>query len=301
MQNLNTLLLFAKVVETNSFSEAARRLDIPVSTVSRKIAELEDELGVRLLERSTRQLRLTEVGAEVLELANRSSEISESLHSLVSNRAVNVSGMLRISAPPSISDTLLTPLATAFQASYPEVRFDIRVTERKIDHITEGIDLAFRVGKLRDSTLVAHRLLRYRHQLVASPKYLKNHKSPLHPEDLLRHRLLAFSYWNPQNSWSFRNKNDTRTIDFEPTIAMNDYIGLATALAEGGGIGELPPIVQPGFMEKGLLVEVMPTWKFEPVDVSLVHLGNRHISRQIRLFKEYASETVPKLFPNLPI
>ena len=146
---------------------------MPISTVSRRIAELEDQLGVRLLERSTRNLRLTELGAEVLEHAMRSAELSEAVESVVSNRLSDVSGTLRLSAMPSVSDTLLTPLVAAFQASYPNVRVQILVTERMVDLIAEGVDLAFRLGALKDSCLVARRILTYRHQLVASPSYLK--------------------------------------------------------------------------------------------------------------------------------
>src|SRR4030081_2850193 len=120
MTDLNSLVVFAKVVEANSFSEAARRLKMPISTVSRRIAELEDQLGVRLLERSTRNLRLTDVGSEVLEQARRSVEVSEAIENVVSNRLSNISGLLRLSAPPSISDTMLQPLVGAFHASYPD-------------------------------------------------------------------------------------------------------------------------------------------------------------------------------------
>jgi DNA-binding transcriptional LysR family regulator len=114
MIDLNSLAIFAKVVETRSFSEAAKRLNIPISTVSRRVAELEDQLGVGLLERSTRNLRLTDIGAEVFEHAQRSAEISEAVGSIVSNQSSTVAGVLRLSAPPSISDTLLVPLVTAF-------------------------------------------------------------------------------------------------------------------------------------------------------------------------------------------
>ena len=193
MTDLNTLTLFAKVVEANGFSEAARRLKMPVSTVSRRIAELEDAMGVRLLERSTRSLRLTEVGAEVLEQAERSAELSDTVDSIVSDHRSHVSGLLRLSSPPSLSDTLLAPLAGAFQSEYPEVRVQVFVTERFVDPIAEGVDIAFRIGALKDSTLVARKLLRYRHQLVASPAYLAQHAPPKTPRDLLKHRLLAFA------------------------------------------------------------------------------------------------------------
>jgi DNA-binding transcriptional LysR family regulator len=302
MTDLNSLVVFAKVVEANSFSEAARRLKMPISTVSRKIAELEDQLGVRLLERSTRSLRLTELGTEVLEHAIRSAEISDAVQSIVSNRLSDVSGTLRLSAPPSISDTLLTPLITAFQASYPNVRIQTLVTDRFVDHIAEGVDLVFRLGALKDSSLVARRILTYRHQLVASPAYIDRCEPPQKPQDLLAHRLLSFSHWKPDSSWTFVHRNgiDRETLTFHPYIAMNDFAGLAPALLAGGGIGELPPVVQPALLREGRLVEVMPDWHFRTFDLSLVHLGNRHISKPCRLFKEFATQMAPTLFPDLP-
>jgi DNA-binding transcriptional LysR family regulator len=302
MADLNSLVLFAKVVEAGSFSEAARRLKIPKSTVSRRIAELEDQLGVSLLERSTRSLRLTKLGAEVLEQAIRGAELSEAIDGIVSSRLSDVSGTLRLSSPPSISDTLLAPLVTAFQASYPNVRVQILVTDRFVEHIAEGVDLVFRLGALKDSSLVARRILTYRHQLVASPAYLKICKPPKRPRDLQGHRLLSFSYWKPDSRWTFVHKNgkDMETFAFQPYLTMNDFAGLAPALVAGGGIGELPPVVQPGLIHTGRLVEVMPDWRFRTLDLALLHLGSRHISKPCRLFKEFATQMAPTLFPRLP-
>jgi DNA-binding transcriptional LysR family regulator len=302
MADLNTLIIFAKVVEAKSFSEAARRLGMPISTVSRRIAELEDQLGVRLLDRSTRSLRLTDLGSEILEHAMRSAEVNDAVESIISNRLSNVSGTLRLSAPPSVSDTLLTPLVTAFQASYPEVRVQILVTDRFVDHIGDGVDIVFRLGELKDSSLVARKLLTYRHQLVASPAYLKAGEPPEKPQDLLRHRLIAFSYWRPESSWTFVHVNgrDRETLTFQPALSMNDFAGLTPALLAGGGIGDLPPVVQPELVRDGRLVEVMPQWRFRTLDLSLVHLGNRLMPRAVRVFKEFAAQMAPTLFQNLP-
>lgn len=175
MTDLNSLAIFAQVVEANSFSEAARRMKMPTSTVSRRVAELESQLGVRLIERSTRSLRLTDIGSEVLEHAQRSTTLREAVNNIASNHLANVSGTLRVSAPPSISDSLLAPLLVAFQASYPEVRVQVFITERIVDQIAEGVDIAFRVRDLEDSSLAARRILRYRHQLVAPPLTWKEH------------------------------------------------------------------------------------------------------------------------------
>ena len=302
MPDLNSLIVFAKVVEANSFSEAARRLKMPISTVSRRIADLEAHLGVRLLDRSTRSLRLTDIGAEVLEHAQRSAELSEAVDNIVSNQLVQVTGTLRLSAPPSISDTLLTPLVTAFQASYPNVRVQILVTDRFVDHIAEGVDLVLRLGALNDSTLVARKLLTYLHRLGASPAYLAGCDAPRTPRDLLGHRLLAFSHWKPETRWSFirADGKERETLSFQPYLSMNDYAGLAPALLAGGGIGDLPPVVQPHLVRDGLLVEVMPEWRFRTFDLSIVHLGNRQIARPVRVFKDFAAQMAPRLVPDLP-
>ena len=300
--DLNSLMIFARVVEVNSFSQAARRLKMPVSTVSRRIAELEDQLGVRLLERSTRSLRLTDVGSEVLEHARHSAELTEAVDGIVSNHLANVSGTLRLSAPPSISDSLLAPLLVAFQSSYPNVRVQVFITERVVDQIAEGVDLSFRVGELEDSSLVARKLLTYRHQLVASPTYLAKRKAPRSPRELLEHRLLAFSFWRPEKIWNFVHVNgkDKETLTFQPYLTINEYAGLATALLAGVGIGDLPPIVQPELLRDGRLVEVMPKWRFNIFNLSLVHLGNRYIPRPVRVFKEFAAQMASTLFPKLP-
>jgi DNA-binding transcriptional LysR family regulator len=300
--DLNALVVFAKVVDTGSFSKAARVLEMPLSTVSRRVADLEDALGVRLLERSTRRLSVTHAGSEVLEQARTVLAASEALEAIVSDKRAAVSGIVRVSAPPSVSDTLITPLICAFQQSYPDVSVQIFVTDRMVDLISEGMDLVFRLGALKDSSLVAVRLLSYRHMLVASPDYLQRMPMPRTPDELLKHRLFAFSHGPGSIRWTLKQTSgsETRTVVFMPAVAMNDYAGLTAALLAGGGIGDLPPVVQPELLRKTKLVEVMPDWRFRTFDLSLVHLGNRHIARPVRLFKELAVRMTPELFPSLP-
>src|SRR5262249_51519950 len=148
------------------------------------------------------------------------------------------------------------------------------ITDRIVDQFAEGVDLAFRVGLPVDASLVAERLLVYRHQLVASPAYLRSVRPPEVPKDLLGHRLLAFSFQQPEKKWQFvhENRRDRETLTFAPSLAMNDYAGLAAALLAGAGIGDLPPLVQPDLQRDGRLVEVMPRWRFRTFDLSLVHV-----------------------------
>jgi DNA-binding transcriptional LysR family regulator len=302
MSDINALMIFATVVEAKGFSAAARRLKMPVASVSRRVAELEAELGVRLLERSTRSLRLTEVGAEVLEYARQSLEISEAVDSIVSNHQATVSGAVRLSAPPSLSESLLTPLLCAFRESYPDVRLQALITERYVDHIADGVDLAFRFGTVRNASLVARKLLTYRHRLVASPAYLKKVTPPQRPTDLSAHRMITFSYWKPETTFTFVHVNgrDKETITLVPHLSMNDFAGLTPVLLAGGGIGDLPPIVQPELIRERRLVEVMPNWHFPAQNLSLVHLSNRLMPRPVRVFTEFVLQMAAKLFPELP-
>ena len=303
LPDLNALTIFAQVVEAKSFSTAARLLQIPPSTVSRRIAELEKQLGVQLVERTTRHLRLTDVGTEIYEQALRSKELREHIRYIAANHTSQVSGTLKLSAPPSISDSLLAPLLIEFQRRYPDVTAQVFITERIVDQITEGIDLAFRVGQLTDSSLVLRRILTYRHQLLASPAYLEGKKAPKHPKDLEDHRLLGFSFWTPERRWllAYKGGKESITYKFRPHLSINEYSGIAEALVSGAGISEFPPIVQPHLLKSGKLVEVMPDWRFRPMNLYLVHAGNRYVPKVVRMFKDFAAEESASLFPDLPV
>jgi DNA-binding transcriptional LysR family regulator len=289
-------------VSLRRFAEAARRMKMPTSTLSRRIAELENQLGVRLLDRSTRRLRLTDVGAELLEHAEQGAQVSDAVSSIASNYGATVSGKLRLSAPPSISDSFLAPLINGFQARYPDVRVQVLIAERAVDHITDGVDLIVRIGQLGDSVLVGRKLLSYRHQLLASRSYLKRFPPIRHPQDLLKHRLLSFARWKPRDRWIAGSSNTLTAIRKrrDPYLSMNDYAGLAPAILAGAGVGELPPVVLPGLSRKEALVEVMPKWRFRTFDLWLLHLSNKHLSQAVRAFRDFAVEHTRTLFPNLP-
>jgi len=297
MIDKNAMALYVKVVENNSFSRAAEREGIPVSTVSRKISELEKALGVRLLERSTRRLRMTEIGQDYYERCRRGLEEFETANLMVSDQQAQVSGRLRLSVPPSLSDVVIIPLIEAFQALYPNAIVNCLVTDRHVNHIEDGIDISFRVGDLKDSSLVARRLLRYRSVLVASPGYLERAGVPSHPNELPLHGLVAFSRWEPAVTWVLENNGETHKVNVQPRIAINDYAGVQSAVINGLGISEIPSIICGQSLQDGSLVEVIPEWQFAPVTLSAVYPSNRNLSRLVRLFKDFCVEKIEALVP----
>ena len=297
MIDKNAMALYVKVVENNSFSKAAQREGVPVSTVSRKISELEKALGVRLLERSTRRLRMTEIGQDYYERCRRGLEEFEAANLMVSDQQAEVSGRLRLSVPPSLSEVVVIPLIEAFQALYPNAIVNCLVTDRHVNHIEDGIDISLRVGELKDSSLVARRLLRYRSVLVASPRYLERAGAPSHPNELPLHALVAFSRWEPTVTWRLENNGETHNITVQPRIAINDYAGVQSAVIDSLGISEVPSIICGQRLQDGSFVEVMPEWQFAPVTLSAIYPSNRNLSRLVRLFRDLCVERIEALVP----
>ena len=298
MIDQNAMALYVKVVENKSFSRAARREGVPVSTISRKISELEKALGVRLLERSTRQLRMTEIGQDYYQRCRRGLEEFETANLMVKDQQAEVSGRLRLSVPPSLSDVVFIPLIEAFQVLYPNAVVNCLVTDRPVNHIEDGIDISLRVGDLKDSSLVARPLLRYRSVLVASPGYLKRAGAPSHPNELPLHALVAFSRWETAVTWVLENNGEAYKVNVQPRIAMNDFTGVQSAAVNGLGISEIPSIVCGQKLQDGSLVEVIPDWQFSPVTLSAVYPSNRNLSRLVRLFKDFCVEHIEALVPH---
>jgi len=298
MIDQNAMALYVKVVENKSFSRAARREGVPVSTISRKISELEKALGVRLLERSTRQLRMTEIGQDYYQRCRRGLEEFETANLMVKDQQAEVSGRLRLSVPPSLSDVVFIPLIEAFQVLYPNAIVNCLVTDRHVNHIEDGIDISLRVGDLKDSSLVARPLLRYRSVLVASPGYLKRAGAPSHPNELPLHALVAFSRWEAAVTWILENNGEAYKVNVQPRIAMNDFTGVQSAAVNGLGVSEIPSIVCGQKLQDGSLVEVIPDWQFSPVTLSAVYPSNRNLSRLVRLFKDFCVEHIEALVPH---
>jgi DNA-binding transcriptional LysR family regulator len=287
----NAMALYVKVVEHKSFSQAALRAGVPVSTVSRKISDLEKALGVRLLERSTRQMRMTEVGKAYFEHCRRGLEAFEAADALVSDQQIEISGTLKISVPSNLSELIVMPLVSAFQAQHPKVAVRCMVTDRHIDHIAEDVDLSIRVGNLSDSSLVAVRLPPHRSVLVASPQFLASIALPTHPHEVAQHVQVAFARWGAHVQWSLTRQGqgggETLRIAPEPHTTINDYAGIQQTVVDGLGISEVPSIICNRALAQGKLVEVLPDWQFPATSVSVIYPSNKHLSLLVRTFRDF--------------
>jgi len=293
--DLNAMALFARVLQHGSFSEASRRLGVPVSSVSRKISMLERELGVRLLERTTRTVKPTEPGREFLPHCQEILDALDGARAALKKRQTEVAGTLRLAAPPSLSDLLVVPLVRAFLQRHPNVSVKVLVSDRHLDLVDDEVDLSLRVGRQAESSLIFRRLIRYRHILVAAPSYVAKAERLTHPTDLKHHRLLGFSKWFGDVSWKQSDGNATERIPLKLWLGINDYAGVIRATVSGMGIAEVPSILCRRELHHGLLVPVMRKWQFEEEDLSAFYLTRRHPSRVVELFLDHCSDNVEKV------
>jgi len=292
MTDYNSTNLFIKVCDYGSFSKTAEQIDTPVSTISRKIRQLEKDLGVRLLERSTRKLRLTEAGSDYYNHCHRAITEIEKANFLMGNHTKEVSGMLRISIPPSLDKCLVLPLVMEFQALYPQANISLRINEKNINFYEQNIDLAFRVGKLEDSSVIARQLLCYRHVLVASPQYLVKNGTPGQPVDLTSHRLIGFADDIQALNWRFEHKGRQERLSITPYLTINDHSDKQIAAELGYGITDLPSIICQAAISSGHLVEVLPRWRLSTlstseVPLSIVYPSNRNQTKLTNVFIDF--------------
>lgn len=301
MLDYNALAVFIRVAEAQSFTRAARVLDMPTSTVSRKVSELEKSLQCRLLERSTRRLRLTDAGSEIFRHARAGLDTMESAARRLSERKTKLGGLLRLAAPPSLSECLLAPVIGGFQSLHPDVEISCLVTERRIDFISDGIDVALRVDPEDRRRVVETPIVSYRHLLLASPAYLEEHGEPGRPAELKRHRSIAFAGWPVDHLWTATDGRIKRNVRFEPKLAINDYAGILAVARAGHGIAEAPLLCCLEDLQDGVLVEVMRDWRLLPVTLRAVRLRRPYPSRLVEAFTASLVEQVRQLFPSLAV
>lgn len=285
MDVLGQMHLFVKVVEHGGFTAAARDLGVPKSTVSRQVARLEDRLGVRLLERTTRALRTTEVGQSYYERCARIlAEVVEA-ESVVTQAQAEPRGRLRITAPLTFGYLFLGEVVAAFLKSHPLVRIDISLSDRRVDLIDEGYDLAIRVGQLDDSSLVGRRLGRSTALICASPAYLKEHGHPKNPIDLKDHRCLTYEYGG--TTWRFNGV----TVPVDGPLVSNNGDILRAAALNGLGIVITPKFIVAEDLRAGRLVSLLE--EHVPQGGSgiwAIYPANRHLSAKVRAFVDFAVE-----------
>jgi DNA-binding transcriptional LysR family regulator len=288
----NDLLLFARIVESGSFSKAAARLDLPKSTVSRRIALLEASLGERLLQRTTRQLALTEFGADLLEHARKLTEEVEAAGALAQHRQAAPSGRLRISMPADFANMVVNTVIARFIERYPAVSLDIDLSPRRVDLVAENFDIAIRMGDLPDdSTLSARRIAFERFGLYAAPSYISQRGLPEHPDDLLSHDLLCIlSRTGGALPWVLTRGKVRWERPLIARLAANSPELLARIACSGAGIAASSDLFAAPHQRKGDLVRVLPEWELPPAVGWAVFPGRRLMPAKTRVFLDLMEE-----------
>lgn len=282
----NDLVLFARVVDERSFSRAADRLRLPKSTVSRRIAALEAELGERLLLRTTRKLAVTDFGRAVLEHAQHVVEEVEAAASLAQTRQSEPSGRLRVSMPSDMADVVLAPLLAQFVLQYPKVTLEADLSARFVDLVGENFDVAIRMGDLRDdASLAARRLAVFTVGLYAAPAYLARRDAPPEPEALMEHDALCLAARTGEPIPWVLSRGDERWKGIPPGRAMANSPELLMRMALGGaGIAVVNDHFALPHLHRGELVPVLPDWHLPPVDAWAVFPGRRLMPARTRAF-----------------
>lgn len=280
------LLLFARIVECGSFSLAAERVQLPKSTVSRRITLLEGKLGERLLQRTTRKLVLTEFGASLLEHAQKVADETEAAGALAQHRQVAPSGLLRVSMPADFANVAVGAVLAQFMDRYPAISLELDLSPRRVDLVAEGFDVAIRMGTLPDdATLAARRITFSSWALYASPRYTNLRGLPEHPDDLYKHDLLSLPpRVNGLIRWNLTRGKTEWSRDLPVRLLANSPELLVRMAATGIGIGSSTEAVARPYLQRGELVRVLPEWSFPQVTGWAVFPGRRLMPAKTRVF-----------------
>jgi DNA-binding transcriptional LysR family regulator len=291
MDRLDSMEAFVRVAESKSFSEAARRLNLSKSVVSRQVSGLEADLGARLFHRTTRSLTLTEVGAAYLERCQRILADIEEANLSVSNLQAAPRGKLKVSAPVPFTIQHLAPILSDFMARYPEIEIDLTLNDRFVNLVEEGFDLAIRIGKLNDSSLIAKHLAPARIAVVASAAYLAERGTPQTPEDLSGHCCMLYSNLVSAEEWSFSGPDGKKiTIEVKGRLRANNGDVLRQAALGGLGLVMLPTFIVGADLQAGTLVKVLEDYVPQQVGIYAVYPHARHLSPKVRAFVDFLAE-----------
>ncbi len=296
--DFNAALVLVRVVEAGSFRGAARLLDLPKTTVSRKVAELEERLGAQLLHRTTRKLSLTDAGAAFVEQASGAIAQLESAELAVSELQREPRGRLRVTATAQMGQVFLAPLVVQFLRAYPEVEVTLHLTDRHVDLIADKFDVAMRAGPLPDSALVAHRVATSVMRLFASPAYLKAHGTPKLPADLAGHSCLLFatSAGAVRRTWPLGRPKHVRDVPVAGRFTADDLLVLREGAVRGLGIARLPAGLAKEQVRRGQLVPLLDAYSQAVTPLHLVHLGGRYVTPRTRAFIDFMAPRLAAVF-----
>lgn len=285
--DLVALRSFISVVDTGSFNQAAELLNASTAAVSRRVSGLEAALDVRLLNRTTRRVELTEAGQQFYQDVVNIFQSLDEAQERIQSRSQNLKGNLRISAPLSFGITSLTPILTGFMKLHPELKIHLQLEDHRTDFVAEGIDVGIRVGRLEDSSLVALPITTISAVFCAAPSYLNQYGEPKVPEDLLNHNCLRYSLINPKLGWVGQENGVERSVDVSGTLTSNNGNALKEAAIEGIGILQSPMFIIGDAIEKGQLVEVLSAYKPAPLGLYAIKLSRKFTSAKVNAFIDY--------------
>lgn len=292
MDKLRAMETFVRIVERGSLTAAADALRTSPPSVVRTLAALEAELDVRLLNRTTRRLALTDEGREYYERCKRVLADVEDAQAALSARRAAPKGRLRVTAPVMFGRLHVAPLVTQFLARYPAVHVELLLLDRVVDLVEEGIDAGVRIGQLPDSSLVAVGVGQTRRVVCASPAYLRRHGSPKIPAELTSHRCVSFSGVAPNNEWWLQTDGSPTRIRIEPLLASNQFDVALAACAQGAGLGQfLSYQVQP-LLDAKRLARVLRDFEPPSAPIHLIYPQARLLSANVRAFVDW---TLPRL------
>jgi LysR family transcriptional regulator, regulator for bpeEF and oprC len=285
---LSHLDTFVKVVQTGSFTRAAEQLRSQKAHVSRVVSQLEADLGVRLLERTTRSHSLTEVGREFFERAVAILGAAEDARRVVQQAHGEPRGTLRLTCGVEFGMVAVNGWVRDYLIRSPGVNVDLEMTGRVVDIVHEGFDLAVRVGPLADSSLAARKLGDLEYGLFAAPAYLRRHPSPAVPQNLAQHALIRFSGTRLRWAWTFSRGTETQRIEPAARLNVNNSFAVRDAVVAGLGIGQLPWLLAAPMVEEGTLQPVLADWRLPSAPVHAVFASARYLPPKVRAFVDLA-------------
>lgn len=289
--DLNMFAVFAKVVEAGGFTAAARALGLSKSVVSRQVTQLEDELGVRLLYRTTRRISLTEAGTAVYERAARMVQEAEEARLVAHAFESAVRGRLKINAPMSFGALKLAPCLPELLARYPDLDLDLTLTDRFVDLMEEGYDLSLRISSLEDSSYIARRIAKVRSRIVGAPALFRARGLPSHPNELSAYPALLYA--NRRTPTQFRLKHpegEVSDVTLTPRLVASSSEAMLPVAVAGLGILMAPDFIVDAPIARGELVPVLTEWQLPEAELHALFPHNRHLSAKVRAFVDFAVE-----------